>query len=275
MRRSLPPRPAAGPGDRGVGAANGGQPNVSASRADALADLAAAVRACRRCPTMSPERQRVPGFGAAGGGLFFLAEAPGRFGAARTGIPFRGDRSGDLFWSLVAAYNLRDFYVTNVVKCNPLDPRGRNRAPSAAERACCRPHWRAEVAAVRPRWLVPLGDTACREVTGRPLRACVNRRVDTALGPAWTLYHPAYITRGSYALGAYRDDWLALLAAARDGEGGQRLPPGPDVAHAPEPQRSGHVDEEDHDKGRSHAVQHAGGAEDAAQQAVDGAGHGH
>jgi uracil-DNA glycosylase family 4 len=182
-----------------------------------MAELAAAVRACRRCPSMPPDRLRVPGVGAPRAAFFFLAEAPGRLGAGRTGIPLLGDRSGDLFRSLVGELGLRDFYVTNAVKCNPLDARGRNRTPTAAERACCRPHWRAEAAAVRPRWLVPLGDTACREVTGRPLRACVNRPVDTDLGPAWALYHPAYVTRGGYPLEAYRADWRALLRAAATG----------------------------------------------------------
>lgn len=240
-----------------------------------LADLSAEVRGCRRCPSMPPERLRVPGFGTGEATFFFLAEAPGRLGAGRTGIPFRGDRSGDLFWGLVAELGVRDFFVTNVVKCNPLDSRGRNRTPTAGERASCRGHWRAEVAAVRPRWLVPLGDTACREVTGRPLRECINRAVDGELGPVWALYHPAYVTRGSYSVDAYRADWRALLAAARHGDGGKRPAPGADVAHAAEPQRPGHVDEEDDDQDRAHAVERGRRAESRAEETVDGARHRH
>ncbi|HVB08743.1 MAG TPA: uracil-DNA glycosylase [Bacillota bacterium] len=190
--------------------------DLSVRERDALAvqTCSVAVRACRRCPSMPPERLRVPGVGSPGATLFFLAEAPGRLGAGRTGIPFRGDRSGELFWGLIAEFGLHDHFVTNAVKCNPLDPRGRNRTPTGSERAQCRAHWQAEVAAVRPRWLVPLGGSACREVTGQALRACVNRRVETTHGPAWALYHPAYVARHSYPLPQYRADWRALLAAA-------------------------------------------------------------
>jgi uracil-DNA glycosylase family 4 len=174
---------------------------------------------------MPPERLRVPGVGRPGAALLFLAEAPGRLGAGRTGIPFRGDRSGELFWSLIAELGIDDFYVTNAVKCNPLDARGCNRTPTAGERAACRAHWQAEVAAVRPRWLVPLGETACREVAGRPLRECVNRCVETEHGPAWALYHPAFVARHSYPVERYRDDWRTLLAAAGLAAGGSPHPP--------------------------------------------------
>jgi uracil-DNA glycosylase family 4 len=165
---------------------------------------------------MPPERLRVPGVGRPGATFLFLAEAPGRLGAGRTGVPLRGDRSGELFWRLVAEFGFDDSYVTNAVKCNPLDARGRNRTPDAGERAACRAHWRAEVATVRPCWLVPLGETACREVTGRPLRECVNRRVETEYGPAWALYHPAYVARHGYPMERYRRDWMALRACAGD-----------------------------------------------------------
>ena len=48
--------------------------------------------------------------------LIFVAEAPGRFGAGRTGIPFHGDRSGNNFELLLnhAGLNRKDIFITNV-----------------------------------------------------------------------------------------------------------------------------------------------------------------
>lgn len=172
------------------------------------------ILSCRRCPSMEGCR-RVPGAGRRGAGLFFLAEAPGRLGAARTGRPFAGDRSGDLFFEMLAATGLRRdrIFVTNVVKCNPLDARGRNRRPLPGEVAACRPFWRRELARVRPALVVPLGDVACREVVGRPLAAARGRVWSTPCGPAFPLYHPAYVVRHSYGRDRYLADWEAMVTA--------------------------------------------------------------
>ena len=66
--------------------------------------------------------------------LIFVAEAPGRFGAGRTGIPFHGDRSGDNFELLLnyAGIERKDIFITNAVLCNPLKD-GNNRRPTTKE----------------------------------------------------------------------------------------------------------------------------------------------
>src|SRR5215216_6289699 len=97
--------------------------------------------------------------------MVLVGEAPGRFGADRTGVPFSGDRSGAFLRELIAELGLdaeREVYITNVVKCNPRDERGNNRAPAGAEIAACRSHMEAELRLLRPRVVVPLGALACR-----------------------------------------------------------------------------------------------------------------
>ena len=90
---------------------------------------------CRLCPAMSD----LPAILSSKNGsihtdLVFVAEAPGRFGAGRTGIPFHGDRSGDNFEQLLNHVGLKrkDIFITNAVLCNPLK-NGNNRRPTIKE----------------------------------------------------------------------------------------------------------------------------------------------
>ena len=102
-------------------------------------------------------------------------------------------------------------YVSNVVHCNPLDTHGRNRAPRAGELAACDDHWRAELALVRPRLLVPLGAISCFRATGQRLVAARARLVPGPGVPAFALYHPAYVVRGGCTRLEYGRDWEALF----------------------------------------------------------------
>ena len=58
---------------------------------------------CTTCPNMV-NQSAVLGSdnGSIDSDILFVAEAPGRFGAGRTGIPFSGDKSGDNFEALIA-----------------------------------------------------------------------------------------------------------------------------------------------------------------------------
>jgi uracil-DNA glycosylase len=173
------------------------------------------VLACRACPSMPPERRRVPGHGPAEPVLVFVGEAPGRFGADRTGMPFSGDRSGQFLRELIAELGLdaeRDVYITNVVKCNPRDDRGNNRAPSRAEILTCHSHLEVELHLLRPRLVVPLGALACRVLLDRPLREV--RSVPVCRDGLWffPLYHPSYAVSYGYPREQYRREFLALEA---------------------------------------------------------------
>ena len=90
---------------------------------------------CTTCPNMIDQSAVLgPANGSINSKILFVAEAPGRFGAGRTGIPFSGDKSGDNFEALIAHIGLtrRDIFITNAVLCNPLE-NGNNRRPTAQE----------------------------------------------------------------------------------------------------------------------------------------------
>lgn len=91
----------------------------------------------------------VPGFGDPNGRLLIIGLAPGQHGANRTGRPFTGDRAGDWLYSALFRFGfsnlsvvvdrgdgleLKDAYITNVVKCAPP-----NDKPVGEELQACSP----------------------------------------------------------------------------------------------------------------------------------------
>jgi DNA polymerase len=146
----------------------------------------------------------------------FVGIAPGRFGGDRSGIPFSGDRSGNLLRAMIERAGLDNVFITNIVRCNPRDARGRNRDPSGSEIANCREHLAAEIAIVKPRMIVCLGRIAWREIAGRDApfdpRRCSPREQAGAI--VYPMYHPGYVIRGAYSERRYFRDFKRLVTAA-------------------------------------------------------------
>lgn len=151
---------------------------------------------CRKCPDLvESRRQTTWGYGNPESNLFFVGEAPGRFGCDITGIPFTKDKSGEFFQEMLGEVGLtkEDVYVTNLVKCCP----EKNRDPSNLEVANCLPYIRYELAQVKPEIVVLLGRY--------PLKAFLNiDKIIANWDKSFTglsgqryivLPHPAYICR--------------------------------------------------------------------------------
>ncbi len=94
--------------------------------------------------------------------LLFVAEAPGRRGAAVDGVPLARDASGRNFRWLLAnsGIDASQIFVTNAVLCNPLTPRGTNRRPSARELRSCSAWLRRQLRVVAPGVVATLGVVA-------------------------------------------------------------------------------------------------------------------
>lgn len=129
--------------------------------------------------------------------LIFVAEAPGRLGAGRTGVPFRGDRSGDNFELLLDHVGLKrkDIFITNAVLCNPLKS-GNNRRPITKEIENCSFFLQDLIDLIVPKVISTLGGVGLEainrifgtryklaDVVARPLSVC-----EFILFP---LYHPS------------------------------------------------------------------------------------
>ncbi len=181
-----------------------------------LVELQSSMLACTRCAALVRCRSRVvPGAGAVGAAVAFVGIAPGRLGGDRTGVPFSGDRSGTLLRRMIAVSGLRDVFITNLVRCNPRDSRGRNRDPNPAEITNCREHLEAELDLIRPKMVACLGRIAWLHLAGKeasfdPARGAAVRSGRWLLYP---MYHPAYVNRGAYPLCDYARDFSRLRSA--------------------------------------------------------------
>src|ERR1700694_1335642 len=178
-----------------------------------LRALRAAMLGCVRCEALVKCRsQVVPGHGAAPALVTFVGLAPGRLGGDRTGIPFSGDRSGELLRRMILRAKLSGVFITNVVRCNPRDSRGRNRDPLAREISNCRSHLDDELALAPPRRIVGLGHIAWRDLAGRAVPFSPRQRSMIQIGGRclFAMYHPAYVIRGAYSERAYARDFEHL-----------------------------------------------------------------
>jgi uracil-DNA glycosylase family 4 len=156
--------------------------------------------------------------------LLFVAEAPGRDGADRTGVPLCGDRAGHNFERLLEALGWRRqwVFITNAVLCNPRAPDGRNRPPKAAELRNCAPFLRAIIDLVKPRYVVSLGRVALAALDRlEPHRLELRRDVGGRF--AWygrwlvPLYHPSpRVLAGHRDMTAQQADYRRLATYLQD-----------------------------------------------------------
>jgi uracil-DNA glycosylase len=100
----------------------------SFSKEQRLNDLSEAVQHCTLCPRLCNRKKVLSDAnGNVNSKILFVAEAPGRLGADRTGIPLYGDQTGDNFEVLLAdvGWKREQVFITNAVLCNPCTEQGK------------------------------------------------------------------------------------------------------------------------------------------------------
>jgi uracil-DNA glycosylase family 4 len=200
-----------------------GLPSCAAAGED-FRDLVERVAACCRCSTMQGRRRVLSDLnGPLDALVLFVAEAPGRFGADRTGVPLSRDRSGRNFERLLACATLsrNEVFVTNAVLCNPRDSRDRNRPPSDDELTNCASHLQEQLDLVRAPVVASLGLTALRALD-RIEPHGLNLRDDVAQPTRWRgrllvpLYHPGAQAMLHRPLIFQEEDYRALGRLVRE-----------------------------------------------------------
>lgn len=141
---------------------------TTAQKTAALAELSETIKNCSRCPLGATRINAVPGEGNVDADLMFIGEGPG-FDEDRQGRPFVG-RAGQLLDKMIAAMGLKreEVFIANIAKCHPMtDPlhpekHGNDRAPNAAEIACCRKYLEQQIAIICPKYIVALGGVSAK-----------------------------------------------------------------------------------------------------------------
>jgi uracil-DNA glycosylase len=182
-----------------------------------LPQLAVEVAGCTRCGLAATRTQTVFARGNPEAQICFVGEAPGADEDAQ-GLPFVG-RAGQLLDRMIGAMGLspeRDVYICNILKCRPPG----NRRPEPEEMATCIPYLHEQLAIVRPRVIVALGNTAVASLLDTKLGITKLRgqfklyRGQTLVMPT---YHPSYLLRPSpQQTEAKRQAWQDLQLVMKE-----------------------------------------------------------
>ncbi len=172
--------------------------------------LESAVKYCTACALRADCTQTVLGVGPEQADWLFVGEASGAEEDAQ-GEPFVG-QAGVLLNNMLAAIKLKrgtNVYLTNVVKCRPLE----NRTPGSDEISQCLPYLERQIALIRPKLIVALGEVASTALLGRDSSLTSLRgEVHNYHGiPLIATYHPAYLLRApQHKAHAWQDLRLAI-----------------------------------------------------------------
>jgi uracil-DNA glycosylase family 4 len=151
------------------------------------------IRHCRKCRLWKSRKNAVPGEGNPHAEIMFIGQAPGRK-EDETGRPFVG-RAGKLLTELLTDIGIKrkDVFITSVIKCFP----PKNRLPKSDEIVACNPYLQKQVALIKPKTIVLLGNVAIKTVLGDigKLDKIHGKRIKRKGMTCIPTYHPAAAMR--------------------------------------------------------------------------------
>src|SRR3990167_3227437 len=121
--------------------------------------------------------------------VLFVGEAPG-VEEDQKGKAFVGP-AGQLLEQAIKEYGLTPAYISNTVRCPPPG----NRQPHVDEVEACLPYLKEEIKRMRPKFIVVMGNTALKALTGLTGINSFSGTVVKRIGEmqVFALYHPAFI----------------------------------------------------------------------------------
>lgn len=185
-------------------------------------DLVESVQHCDLCSRLCDRRKVLsPANGNIDSKVLFVAEAPGRLGADRTGVPLYGDRTGQNFEALLGNIGWRrdDVFITNAILCNPKQENGNNGTPTTEEIANCSAYLEMLITLVSPDVIVTLGVTALSALDllsphGIELRQGVAQLMPWRNYRLFPLYHPGPRAMVHRSQAKQRSDFMSLSKIA-------------------------------------------------------------
>lgn len=117
------------------------------------------ISKCERCGLCKTKINYVFGRGGFNPKIVFIGEAPGK-DEDEQGKPFVGSAGLVLEMMLEDIFNKEDYYITNVLKCRPIN----NRTPNEEEIKKCLSYLERELYILQPDYIVCLGNTATKTI---------------------------------------------------------------------------------------------------------------
>ncbi len=161
--------------------------------ADTIETIRADIGNCTRCPLFEGRTQVVHTTGNFDADLMFIGEAPGADEDAQ-GFPFVG-RAGQLLTKIIESIGFKreEVAIGNINRCRPPG----NRAPTLPEAHTCRPFLLREIAVIRPKVIVVMGNTALHNLLDTKdgitkVRGTFQDYFGVKVMPT---FHPAYLLR--------------------------------------------------------------------------------
>lgn len=160
---------------------------------DTIEGIRAEIGNCLRCPLHEKRTQVVHTTGNFEAELMFIGEAPGA-DEDEQGVPFIG-RAGQLLTKIIESIGLKreDVAIGNINRCRPPG----NRAPTLVEAHTCRPFLLREIAVIKPKVIVVLGNTALHNLldTKTGITKVRGEFQDYFGVKVMPTFHPAYLLR--------------------------------------------------------------------------------
>ncbi len=185
--------------------------NELAPSEETLEGIHSAIDGCRLCRLHEGRTKIVNSTGNPQAKLMFIGEAPGADEDAQ-GKPFVG-RAGQLLTKIIEAMGLArdDVFIGNINRCRPPG----NRAPQADEVAMCKPFLLREIAVVRPKVIVVLGNTAMQNLleVKTPIGKLRGNFQDYFGIKVMPTFHPAYLLRDPHKKREVWEDMKKVKAA--------------------------------------------------------------
>ena len=164
-----------------------------AETTDTIEGIRAEIGNCLRCPLHEKRTQVVHTTGNFEADLMFIGEAPGA-DEDELGVPFIG-RAGQLLTKIIESigYKREDVAIGNINRCRPPG----NRAPTLVEAHTCRPFLLREIAVIKPKVIVVLGNTALHNLldTKTGITKIRGQFQDYFGVKVMPTFHPAYLLR--------------------------------------------------------------------------------
>ncbi len=179
-----------------------------------LSEIEKEIAQCKKCPLFSTRKNYVFGEGSMDAEIMFIGEAPGEE-EDNQGRPFVG-KAGKKLTEMIKAmgFEREDVFIANIVKCRPPG----NATPTPQIRRTCFPYLQKQIAIIKPKVLIALGNVAAQTLldtkeTITRLRGKFGKYQGIPVMPT---YHPSYVIR-NYTVAVRKAVWedlkkvLALL----------------------------------------------------------------